>query len=76
MNNKVGIKPDQYLKMKSDNDSDMTTRGNSRRFQKESVHKDVHQYSFFHSTAADWNQLNEKTATAESRDIFKQRLQR
>ena len=72
LNGEVGIKAEQYITTRS---SDKQTRGNSRRIQRKLIKKDVHKYSFFHRTAADWNELDEKTAVAETRELFEQHLQ-
>ena len=71
MKGDVGINADDYIQFMGEN----RTRGNSVRIKRDFVKKDVHKYSFFHRTAADWNKLDEDTATASTSETFKQRLQ-
>ena len=52
-----------------------TTTGNSKRIQRVLIKKDVHKYSFFHRTAAEWNLLKEKTIMSTSSAVYKQKLQ-
>ena len=73
INGEVGIKADTYIQ--TNNRGGRTTRGNSKRIQRVLIKKDVHKYSFFNRTAAEWNLLKEETVMSTSSTVFKQKLQ-